>query len=286
MPIAFTCPHCQKQFSVADQFAGQTGPCANCGKSITVPAGGFVPAAGSVPTRSGAGTSIVIVTVLVVVLLCPCGLVALLLPAVQAAREAARRSQSMNNLRMIGLALHMYHDQHGTFPPAVVTDAAGQPLYSGRVLLLPYLERQDLYAAWAKDQPWDSPANLPISQTVLNVFVDPSAGPSPAGKTDYVFVTGQGTTFEGNTPTSFGAMTDGAANTMLVVEARGIGGSWAEPKDLDLSQPQPLPPGNHPNVNLALIADGSVRPIAAKTTPPSTIRAMATKDGGEVVVLP
>ena len=76
-----------------------------------------------------------------------CGMVALLLPAVQAAREAARRAQSSNNLKQIGLAMHNYHDTYGTFPPAVVTDASGKPLYSGRVLLLPFMEQAALFDA-------------------------------------------------------------------------------------------------------------------------------------------
>src|SRR5437867_7559265 len=140
MPIAYSCPHCGKQFSVAEQYAGQTGPCAACGKPITIPLAApgtgysYAPHAAAV---GGAGAGIVVVIIGVIGALVVCGgiLAALLLPAIQAAREAARRAQSSNNLKQIALALHNYHDVHGSFPPAVVTDANGQPLYSGRVLL-------------------------------------------------------------------------------------------------------------------------------------------------------
>jgi len=61
------------------------------------------------------------------------------------------------------------------FPPAVVTDADGKPLYSGRVLLLPYLEQEALYNAFIKDEPWDGPANKLVTQQTLEFFTDPSA---------------------------------------------------------------------------------------------------------------
>ena len=68
-------------------------------------------------------------------------MIALLLPAVQAAREAARRAMCVNNLKQIGLAMHNYHERHGASPRPAIYDANGKPLLSWRVLILPYLEQ-------------------------------------------------------------------------------------------------------------------------------------------------
>ncbi len=64
-------------------------------------------------------------------------LVGLLLPAVQASREAARRMSAGNNLKQIMLAMHNYHAAYNHFPPAAITDKDGKPLLSWRVAILP-----------------------------------------------------------------------------------------------------------------------------------------------------
>ena len=72
-------------------------------------------------------------------------LVALLLPAVQAAREAARRSQCSNNLKQIGLGLHNYHDVHQRLPSGYITPSSGSYCWSWAALLLPYIEQGALH---------------------------------------------------------------------------------------------------------------------------------------------
>src|SRR5204862_8363683 len=82
-------------------------------------------------------------------------LVALLLPAVQAAREAARRMQCTNNLKQIGLAIHNYHDAQGRFPSGFIFQAPGMANradrpnraagFSWHTFILPQLEQQNLY---------------------------------------------------------------------------------------------------------------------------------------------
>ncbi len=288
MPISFTCPHCGKQMNVSDQFGGQSGPCQACGKPITIPtAMGNTFGAPPPPAKSGSSMGVIIGILVGVgfgVVVCGGCLVALLLPAVQAAREAARRAQSTNNLRQIGLALHNYHDVYGELPPAVVRDADGNPLYSGRVLLLPFVEQQGLFQQWDQSQAWDSPANRSLASTDIKFFHDPSNPDQTPGNTDYLFLVGPGSAFEelpDGEKMSFAQFTDGTSNTIVVMETKGTGVNWAEPKDIDISQPLPTT-GSHPNVVLVLFADGSVRTMS-KDVPPDVMKSLSTRNGGEVV---
>ena len=70
-----------------------------------------------------------------------------------------RRMQAASNLRQIGLALSDYEAEHGRLPPAIVRDSGGRPLYSWRVLILPYLGEEELYNEFRRDEPWDGPHN-------------------------------------------------------------------------------------------------------------------------------
>jgi prepilin-type N-terminal cleavage/methylation domain-containing protein len=109
-------------------------------------------------------------------------LVALLLPAVQAAREAARRMQCQNNLKQLGLALHNYHDQKGSFPPSVQFDAGQQPGNSTNfrpnwvIMMLPNIEQQNLYDSFDFKQTISHDNNRIQRGTELSFMKCPSDG--------------------------------------------------------------------------------------------------------------
>ncbi|UUO07525.1 DUF1559 domain-containing protein [Blastopirellula sp. J2-11] len=111
-------------------------------------------------------------------------LIALLLPAVQQAREAARRLQCRNNKKQIGLALHNYHDTHGVFPSGNLTLETNYPPKSSSdpagtmapwtVLILPYLEQGNLHSQFDFTTPFSSH----INQTVANSSAQNTPNPA------------------------------------------------------------------------------------------------------------
>ena len=103
-------------------------------------------------------------------------LVALLLPAVQAAREAARRVSCQNNLKQIGLALQNYHSSMGRFPLATIRSTHRHTCIP---FMLPYLEQENLYTQYRFDRGWDHPDNQPAIQVRLAVLLCPSAAGTP-----------------------------------------------------------------------------------------------------------
>src|SRR5205823_3963476 len=115
-------------------------------------------------------------------------------PARPPARDAARRMQCSNNLHNIALALQNYYDDHGSFPPAYIAAADGKPIHSWRVVLLPYLGQEDLYAKYSFDEPWNGPNNSKLHDRMLKIFRCPSQPEKqPRVHTSYLAVVGQET---------------------------------------------------------------------------------------------
>ncbi len=126
-------------------------------------------------------------------------LVALLLPAVQAAREAARRLSCRNNLKQLGLAVQLYHDAFKQVPSGVIDldDNARVGRHSGFALLLPYLEQENLHADYNFNVSWQTSSNASLAAVRLSVLLCPSSpddlpqdGGRPGSPTHYAFSKG------------------------------------------------------------------------------------------------
>lgn len=185
-------------------------------------------------------------------------LAALLLPAVQTAREAGRRTQCGNNLRQLGLGLQNYHSTYQCFPPSYIADTRhpsrdaqtydGPSGFAWGALLLPCIEQQPLHDKFNFGQPCWAAVNAQPAATTLKVFHCPSAtGKLGAfdvknssggvlakfGRSDFVANAGMeepwGFTLEDwtqvadgplyrNSPTRAADVTDGLSNTVFLGE--------------------------------------------------------------------
>ncbi|NMC20782.1 MAG: DUF1559 domain-containing protein [Thermogutta sp.] len=286
MVVKFFCPHCGNAIEAADQYAGTTGRCARCGQPVQVPGGaGFGPAYADSPRRRTFWVVILAVVLAgTMVLLAMIGiLIALLLPAVQAAREAARRSQCLNHMKQIGLAMLNYHDVYRCFPPVTPDDPAAP---GWRTLILPYLNEAALYERYDLSQSWDAPDNAFVVNTVLPEYNCPSVE-GPLLRTHYVRVVGPDTMADPDEIVSCPDIVDGLSNTILCVEWPDSEIRWAEPRDITLEEflawfAEPKHRRGHPGGINVLLGDGSVR-FLPYSTPVEKVRAMLTRNGGEVI---
>ncbi|WP_442511008.1 DUF1559 domain-containing protein [Novipirellula sp. SH528] len=241
------------------------------------------------PGKSDGKSTMVIVGVvlavaLAVMLVCGGILVALMLPAVQAAREAARRMQCSNNIKQIGLALHNYHSAYNTLPPAYTVDANGRPMHSWRSIILPFMEQQGLHERIDFSKPWDAPENLAVAQTVVPQYSCPSSVVDPT-MTTYVAVVHPQGIMSGATPTKFRQVVDGLSNTLMVVEAdTGNAVNWMSPDDIDLqaflASGTARDHGGHIGGAHVLMGDGAVQ-FVTDSMDQNLRKALVTKDGNE-----
>ncbi|MCA9087125.1 MAG: DUF1559 domain-containing protein, partial [Planctomycetaceae bacterium] len=254
---------------------------------------GFPLAGGNVSGASGVATTAV--------------LVALLLPAVQQARQAARRAQSKNNLKQMGLAMHNYHDTFNHFPQGAVPNAEldSEEQLSWMVSILPYMDQAALYNEINQKQGWNDDDNLPVSDTVIPSYVNPG---SPMVSSDdyaesgYVGIGGVGAkapyqlkidkksgVFSFVRPTRIRDITDGTSNTAMVAEASRSASPWtAASESIRPLTQQPYingPDGIGGPYNGGcnmLFGDGSVR-FLSEDVDPGVMEALSTIAGGEVV---
>jgi prepilin-type N-terminal cleavage/methylation domain-containing protein/prepilin-type processing-associated H-X9-DG protein len=182
-------------------------------------------------------------------------LIALLLPAVLRVREAASRLSCRNNLKQMGIALHNYHDNQGSFPAGITvkgTNDLEMGGFCGFVPLLPFLEQDNLFNGWDMRGNWYDPPNAALVSTEVKVFYCPSnrthgvidtsflvpfAGrPLPKlAAADYLLCKGANAAlcemsqappdargvFDVNTHTRLTDITDGTSNTFAIGEGAG-----------------------------------------------------------------
>ncbi|MCA9053500.1 MAG: DUF1559 domain-containing protein, partial [Planctomycetaceae bacterium] len=240
--------------------------------------------------------------------------VALLLPAVQAAREAARRTQSANNIKQLALAMHNYADVHNHFPSATVLNSDLEPeqRLSWIVEVLPYLEQAAIYEQIDRSKGWQNVDNLELASLVIEVLTNPGAVEGATvftadgdwlGATHYVGIGGLGEdgpnlgvrdpkagVFGYDRRTKFADIRDGTSNTIMFSEATGEYGGWMQGGRATVRPFTQQPYINGPDgiggpfnggANMGF-ADGAVRFINSDIDP-SVLEAITTINGGEAV---
>jgi prepilin-type processing-associated H-X9-DG protein len=299
MPTQYTCPQCGRTTDAADDDAGQTCICGHCGRQIDISSDGHAsPKRRKTPwlDLSGRSVSIGLLFILFIIGCDTFGiLLAQYLPALQAAREAKRRVNCVANLKQIGLAMHAYHQKYGRFPPSFIPDENGTPKHSWRVLLLPFLGETNLYARYRFDEPWNGPHNRALNDEMPAVYRCPTDPAPDRLQTSYAMIVGPHAISDGPTSHRLQDIKDGPSNTIMLVDAAGMGIDWMEPRDLngdkmtfrawavekDIRQDTCEMSRPHGNVANALMCDGSLRTLSNDSLRPEQLKALITIDGSD-----
>lgn len=244
-------------------------------------------------------------TIFWIVSLCTIGMMLILLvPGIDAGKRAPEEL-CQDNLRIIVTALHSYHADYGTFPPAYTVDANGKHMHSWRTLLLPYLVEPERFNSLRMDEPWDSEHNRGVAERASPSWLfSCRAEPwkhSDLPQTNYLAIVGEETMWPGAESGSVRSVTDPLNSTIMLVEVADCGIDFFEPRDLSFDElsflindpDRPSPSSRHQSESFwpwqapqryvnAAFADGSVKSIP-ESTPPETLRALLTINGGEAV---
>ena len=213
-------------------------------------------------------------------------LLAVYLPKIQGRRYVADLAQCQKNLEQIGLAMRMYHDEYGAYPPVALYDSDGTPLLSWRVLLLPYLNHESLYREFDLSESWNSARNSVLLVRIPDVFHCPTDPNVQQSMTSYVVVIGEQTVFPAHKAVQRNDITDGEHATVLVVEIGVSSIPWTKPEELLLDESIPeldnLPSPHRGGTRCVLFADGHVKMIPHAVRP-SIWHALLTRNGRELI---
>ena len=197
------------------------------------------------------------------------------------AREQAERVQKLNGLKQIGLAMHNFHDVHGTFP---ASDGYGDNKgnLSWRVHLLPYLEQAELYNEFNLEEPWDSEHNKSLIEKMPEFFK--TAGVEDAGTTSCHVLTGEGTPFGSEEAPGMRNITDGTSNTLMAVMAGADKADvWTKPGGLEIDVENPAAALGEVGDRFAvLFSDGAARFLPADLEPSELLHLIQHQDGNVV----
>lgn len=232
----------------------------------------------------------------------PLTLLALLIPAVGAAREAARQSMSTGHLKQIGLGMHNYHDVYKAIPMAGSADPALGANMSWRVRLLPFIEQMPMHDKIDYTKPWDAAPNDQFhTQMPQSVYGQPG-NEKEQRQTQYLVFTHDGpigaaapnsrfayarTWFHPTENRGFRDTMDGSMNTIMVIESdpdRAV--PWMKPADLALDPKNPKAGiGNYrPGGFLVVMGDGSTRFISNQIDNDTALALILPNDGVSVDV--
>ena len=152
-------------------------------------------------------------------------------------RHAAKRIINLNKIRMISLAMLNYESAHGHLPPAYLADENGKPMHSWRVLILPFMEGNDVYEKYDFDEPWDGPNNSQLASE-FDFYSDSSLGISSNNQllTSVKVITGPRTAFVEDQETDFKNIASGWSKTILFLDDTSRPIHWMSPEDISIDK--------------------------------------------------
>lgn len=152
--------------------------------------------------------------------------------------QPSPRSMCVSHARAIMLALKTYHDEYGTFPPAVVRDANGKALHSWRALILKYLDDgSGLHARYRFDEPWDGPNNAKLVSRMPEVYRCPATTSyRDSIYAHYMAVVDVTAAWDDTVPRRMDDFGDNADATVMIIECHGKQVVWTQPEDLSIDE--------------------------------------------------